>query len=99
MQRVRVTRTVYGTVLVQSSHRQTDSQMLFMCDLVIRATVLLRHMITTCANHERLASIGCESPVENLERLFVAGLVVIGTPCLQASVCSSRYSTVVDEPS
>ena len=45
-------------------------------DLVIRATVLLRHQydITTCANHERLASIGCERPVENLERLFV-GLI------------------------
>ena len=41
-------------------------------DLVIRAAtvLILRHMITTCANHERLASIGCEL----LERLFV-GLI------------------------
>ena len=63
------------------------------------STVLLRHMITTCANHERLASIGCERPtVENLERLFVGLIARKGHHvCKQAYVAAG--STVVDESS
>ena len=65
----------------------------------MRATVLLRHMITTCAhNHQRLARIGCERPVENLERLFVGLFGRKGHHvCKQAYVAAG--STVVDEPS
>ena len=56
-------------------------------------------MITTCAHHERLASIGCERPVENLERLFVGlfGRNKGHHICKQAYVAAG--STVVDEPS
>ena len=55
-------------------------------------------MITTCAHHERLASIGCERPVENLERLFVALFGRKGHHiCKQAYVAAG--STVVDDPS
>ena len=56
-------------------------------------------MSTTCANHERLASIGCERPVENLERCLFVGLIARKGHhvCKQAYVAAG--STVVDEPS